>query len=320
MKAAYRARYCQPDKLAVIELPDPKPAADQLLVRVAATTVNRTDCAVLTARPFIMRFFIGFFKPKLPIPGTDFAGDIVAVGSNVTLFKPGDRVFGFDDKGVASQAELMVIAESAPLAKIPQGITFEHAAASLEAAHYAYNFANRLKLVPGQNVLVNGASGGIGSALVQILKHIGVTITAVCNSKNVERVRALGAAKVIDYEREDFTLLNEQFDFVFDAVGKSTFGKCKHLLKDKGIYLSSEPGPGGQNIFLPLITSLFGGRRVKFPLPFNIKASIAFISTLLTNGEFKPVIDRTYPLADIGAAYSYVMTGEKTGNVVILYG
>ncbi|HNE18955.1 MAG TPA: NAD(P)-dependent alcohol dehydrogenase [Turneriella sp.] len=319
MKTAYRAHYCQPEQLAVKEVPDPKPAADQLLVRVRATTVNRTDCAVLTAKPFIMRFFIGFFKPKLPVPGTDFAGEIVAVGSSVTQFKPGDRVFGFNDKGLASQAELMAIAANAPLAKIPHGLSFEQAAASLEAAHYAYNFANKLKLKAGQNVLVNGASGGIGSALVQILKHFGVIVTAVCNGKNVERVRALGAAKVIDYEREDFTRLTEKFDFVLDAVGKSTFGKCKHLLKDKGVYLSSELGPGGQNIFLPLITAPWGGRRVVFPIPGDIPGSIAFICSLLTSGAFKPVIDRTYPLADIAAAYRYVMTGQKTGNVVILY-
>lgn len=317
MKTAYRARYCQPEQLTVKEVPDPKPAADQLLVRVRATTVNRTDCAVLTAKPFIMRFFIGFFKPKLPVPGTDFAGEIVAVGSSVTQFKPGDRVFGFNDKGLASQAELMAIAANAPLAKIPHGLSFEQAAASLEAAHYAYNFANKLKLKAGQNVLVNGASGGIGSALVQILKHFGVIVTAVCNGKNVERVRALGAAKVIDYEREDFTRLTEKFDFVLDAVGKSTFGKCKPLLKDGGIYISSEPGPGGQNIFLPLLTALFSRKKVKFPLPTDIPRSIRFISELLVSGEFKPVIEKSYPLERISEAYAYVNSGQKTGNVVI---
>jgi NADPH:quinone reductase-like Zn-dependent oxidoreductase len=166
-------------------------------------------------------------------------------------------------------------------------------------------------------VLVNGASGGIGSAMVQMLRQRGVNITAVCSGKNLERVRALGADRVINYEQEDFTLLGEQFDCIFDAVGKSTFGKCRHLLKPKGCYQSSEPGPWGQNLFLPLITAPWGGRHAIFPIPVDIQGSIAFISGMLSQGTFKPVIDRTYPLVKIGEAYAYVMTGQKTGNVVI---
>lgn len=317
MLAAYREKYCPPQNLQVTEIPDPVPGPGEILVRVHATTVNRTDCAVLTAKPFIMRFFTGLIKPKLPVPGTDFAGEVVALGAGVSNFKAGDRVFGFKDTGLGSQAQLMSISENAPLAKIPEGISYAEAAASLEAAHYAYNFLKKMKLAPGMQVLVNGASGGIGSAMVQMLRQREVNITAVCNGKNVERVRALGADRVINYEREDFTQSGGQFEFVFDAVGKSSFAKCRHLLNPKGCYLSSEPGPGGQNLFLPLLTAPWGGRRVHFPIPTDIQASITFISGMLSKGTFRPLIDRTYPLARIGEAYSYVMTGQKTGNVVV---
>ncbi len=317
MQAAFRDRYCPPENLIVEEIPVPEPLADQILIRVRATTVNRTDCAVLTGKPFIMRFFVGLLRPKSPVPGTDFAGVIEAVGSSVTGFKTGDRVFGFNDQGLASQAEYMVIAERAPLAKVPEGVDYARAAASLEAAHYAYNFLTKLNITKGQNALVNGASGGIGSAMVQLAKHFGLTVTAVCDTKNVQLARKLGAAHVIDYLKEDFTLVDEKFDFVLDAVGKSTFGKCKHLLKERGIYLSSEPGPRGQNLFLPLSTALFSRKKVKFPIPADIPRSIRFVSQLLSSGEFDPVIDRRYLLNQAAEAYQYVNSGQKTGNVIL---
>lgn len=317
MKAAFRDRYCNPEALTVREIEKPSPRENEILVRVHATTVNRTDCAVLTARPFIMRFFTGLFKPKFAIPGTDFAGEVVAVGQDVTKFAVGDRLFGFKDDGLPTQAEYLAVAEDRAIARIPATIDYHTAAASLEAAHYAYNFLNKVKLAAGQDVLVNGASGGIGSAMLQFLKHFGVRVTAVCNTKNVALIQKLGADTVIDYQKEDFTQIKDKFDFVFDAVGKSTFRKCKPLLKDKGIYISSELGPKAQNPFLALFTPLFGGKRVIFPLPVDIPRSIKFISDLLETGEFKPVIDRTYPLDKIAEAYAYVMTGEKTGNVVI---
>lgn len=317
MKAALRHRYCSPDKIVVSDIPQPNLRHDEILIKVKATTVNRTDCAILTAKPFIMRFFIGLFRPKRSTLGTDFAGSVTAIGKTVTLYRVDDRVFGFDDMGLSSQAEYLVVRENAAVGRIPDGVNFDQAAASLEAAHYAFNFLNKVELKAGQKVLVNGASGGIGSALVQFLVVMGVDVTAVCGTAQLELARSIGATHVIDYLKDDFTECTLTFDFVFDAVGKSTFGKCKKLLNAKGSYISSELGPGGQNIFLPLLTFLFRGKRVKFPVPTNIPRSINYIAELLTNGKFRPVIDRTYPLEDIAKAYAYVMSGQKIGNVVI---
>lgn len=315
MKAAYREHYR--DALTVREVAQPVPRPDEILVRVHATTVNRTDCAVMTGKPFIMRFFTGLMKPTSPIPGTDFAGEVVAVGDRVSLFKKGQRVFGFNDQGLGSQAEYVAVSEQQAIAEIPQNVSYPQAAASLEAAHYAYNFLSKVKLTAGAQVLVNGATGGIGSAMVQFLRHAGVRVTATANTKNLALVKQLGAERVINFEIEDFTRIEDRFEFVFDAVGKSTFGKCRHLLKPKGVYISSEPGPWLQNPLLALVTPLLPGKTVKFPLPLDIKRSIKFISELLVSGAFKPVIERTYALDQIADAYTYVASGAKTGNVVV---
>jgi len=317
MKAAFRKQYCSPENLQVAEVETPTTRPHEILVKVHATTVNRTDCAVLTGKPFIMRFFTGLIKPTSPIPGTDFAGEVVAVGDKVSLFKKGQRVFGFNDQGLASQAEYVSVSEQQAIAEIPQNLSYSQAAASLEAAHYAYNFLNKMKLAAGQQVLVNGATGGIGSAMVQFLRHAGVRVTATANTKNLALVQKLGAEKVINFENEDFTRIEDRFECVFDAVGKSTFGKCRHLLKPKGVYISSELGPYLQNPLLALITPLLPGKTVKFPLPIDIKRSMKYISELLILGAFKPVIDRTYPLEQIAEAYVYVASGAKTGNVVV---
>lgn len=317
MKAAIRYQYVPPQQLSVGEVPQPLPGAHEILVRVYATTVNRTDCAVLTGWPLAIRAFTGLSKPKLPITGTDFAGQVEAVGQEVNDFKIGDKVWGFDDTGLESHAHYLCIATSGNVIKMPENASYETAAASAEAAHYAINFVNKLKVTPGQKVLVNGGSGAIGSAAIQILHDLGLQVTAVCGTKNMERVQSLGAEKVIDFEKEDFTRQGGSYDFVFDAVGKSTFFKCKRLLKPGGIYLSSELGPWWQNIYLSLITPIFGGKKVIFPIPFDIKASLAYMKKLLEAGKFKPLIDRTYPLEKISEAFEYVGSGQKIGNVII---
>lgn len=320
MKAIVYTHYGPPDVLQLREMKKPVPADNEVLIKVHATTVNRTDCATIRAIPFFLRIITGLFKPKKQIPGTEFAGEVVAAGKQVTSLKTGDKVFGFDDEGAKSHAQYLAITEDKVVTK-PEDISYEQAAASSEGAHYAYNFINKVNLEKGQDVLVNGATGAIGSALVQLLKYFGVNVTAVCATKNIELVKALGADKIIDYTEEDFTRHHQKYNFVFDAVGKSSFFKCRHLLAPGGVYISSDLGYLAQNIFLPLITPILkpltGNKKTIFPTPVNIRRSLLLVKKLIEQGKFNAVIDRKFPLEHIIEAYKYVETGQKTGNVVI---
>lgn len=317
MKAAIRRNYGPPNALKIETVEKPVPKADEVLIRVHATTVNRTDVAILTGKPYIMRLFTGLMKPSSPTPGTDFAGIVEELGSNVNSFKVGDHVWGFHDEGLSSQAEYMTFSENKAILKMPEGLSFEQAAASLEGVHYAINFLNKVEIKPGQKILINGATGAIGSALLQMLTFYKTSVTAVCNTKNIDLIKSLGAVKIYDYEREDFTKDKEKYTYVVDAVGKSTFRKCKHLLEPGGAYISSELGPGAQNAFLALITPLISKKKVIFPFPNNKKGSILFIKDLIEQGKFTAVIDRTLPKEQIAEAYAFVASGQKTGNVVI---
>ncbi len=317
MKAACYERYGLPDVLTICEIDMPVRQSGEVLVKVHHSVVNRSDCAMLSAHPFIMRLFTGLLKPKKPVLGTVFSGEVVAVGEDVQSFKTGDRVFGFDDGGLSAYAEYLTIAEDGGITTIPENVSYEQAAAAIEGAHYAYNFISKVEILPGQRVLVNGASGAIGSALVQLLQVYDIEITAVCGGRNIDRIKALGIERVIDYTTVDFTKLDQQFDIVFDAVGKSTFGQCRSILKPKGIYLSSELGPYIQNIFLALATPLFGRKRVIFPVPVNITRSLIYLQKLMAQEKFTAVIDRSYPLEQIADAFRYVETGHKVGNVMI---
>ncbi|MDQ6756895.1 MAG: NAD(P)-dependent alcohol dehydrogenase [Bacteroidota bacterium] len=313
MKAAVRTKYGSPDVLNIMEVEKPTPNDNEVLIKVLATTVNRTDLGILLGEPLLLRVFYGLFNPKTPITGVDFAGQIESVGKTETTFKIGDRVWGFKR---GTHAQYITIAEDKALATIPDNITYEQAAASAEGAHYAYNAVRKVKFKVGQKVLVNGATGAIGSALVQLLKYFGANITAVCDTKNIELVKGLGADKIIDYTKEDFTKDDEKYDFVFDAVGKSSFAKCKPLLQPGGVYTSAD---GIENLFLALITAITGDKKVKLWIPTDTKKSLLFIRDLLEKEKFKPVIDRKYPLEYIAEAYNYVATGTKTGNVIITF-
>ena len=317
MNAAVRYQYGDTSKISMAEVDRPTPSAGEVLVKVHYTTVNRTDCGVALGWPFVMRFFTGLFKPKHPVIGTDFAGEVLALGEGVTNFKMEDRVFGFKDEGLQTQAEYLVIKSDYNIETIPDNIDFKTAAASLEAAHYAINFLNKVEVKESQRILLNGATGGIGSVILQLLKLKGVHVTAVCNTKNINLIKSLGADKIYDYQKEDFTKSGEIFDHVIDAVGKSTFGKCKPLLLKRGTYTSSELGPYWQNIFYALYTPLFSSKKVKFPVPNDIKKSITLIKDHLVSGNFNPVIDKTYDLKDVRAAYEFVNSGQKTGNVLL---
>ncbi|TDO73396.1 NADPH:quinone reductase-like Zn-dependent oxidoreductase [Halanaerobium saccharolyticum] len=317
MKAAYRKKYGPPDSLKIKELEIPKVKENEILIKVHAATVNRTDCAVLSGSPYIMRLFTGLLKPKLPITGTDFAGKVEAIGNKVSSFKVDNRVFGFNDTGLASHAQYMTISEDKDISLIPEKLSYEEAAASLEGAHYAYNFIKKVKVKKGDKILINGATGAIGSALLQFSKYYGAYVTAVGNSKNIKLMKSLGADNVIDYQTEAFTEDNQKYKYIFDAVGKSSFAKCKNLLETDGVYISSELGRLGENFLLALITKISSGKKVIFPVPTDIKASIDFIKKLIEEDKFKAVIDRKYLLEEISEAFNYTAGGQKTGNVLL---
>jgi NADPH:quinone reductase-like Zn-dependent oxidoreductase len=265
----------------------------------------------------VFRFFTGLFKPRYATTGTDFAGQIEQVGKKVTSFKVGNRVWGFNDHGMPSHAEYIVLTADSNIAMMPDSWDYTQIVACGEGAHYARNFINKVELKAGQNAVVNGATGGIGSALVQMLTHFGIQVTAVCGTPHLDLVKSLGAVKLYDYWKEDFTHDTEKYDYVLDAVGKSSFGKCKPLLKPKGIYISSELGEHSENLYLPMTTWFSKGQKVIFPMPMDIKKSLAFMTKLIELGHFKPVMDRIYPLEDIAEAFRYVLSGQKIGNVVI---
>ncbi|MDX2023315.1 MAG: NAD(P)-dependent alcohol dehydrogenase [Deltaproteobacteria bacterium] len=327
MKTVYRTHYGPSHVLSVKDVPIPTPKDNELLVRVRAATVNRTDCSGLSGRPFVYRFFAGFPRPRFVATGTDFAGDVEAVGKSVSHFKVSDRIWGLDDNGLGSHAQYFILNANKPIAKIPEGVSYEHAVASAEGAHYALNFIKKVPLQAGQKVLVNGGTGAIGSAAIQLLKHKGLRVTAVCAGPHMETVRALGAERVIDYLTQDFVealapqAADDAFDFVFDAVGKSTFGRCKPLMKPGAVYLSSELGPHAQNIWLalaaPVLSPFSARKKVIFPVPFDVKGSLAFMTELLQQGAFVPLIDRRFAMEQIADAFDYVQSGQKIGNVLL---
>ena len=317
MKAAVSTGYGPPDVVRVADVPTPTPKADDILVRVHHTTVNRTDCGYRRARPWFIRAISGWRGPKVPVWGTEFAGTVEDVGREVTTFAVGDRVFGYCEGRFGAHAEHVAVGADSLVAHVPDGIDLSIAAAATEGGHYALSFIRRGHLRPGQHVLVNGGTGGIGSAAVQLLADLGVHVTATAPTAHLDLVRSLGAERVIDFQTEDFTAIGETFDAVLDAVGKSTFGACRRLLAPGGVYLSSELGPFWQNPPLALATRLSRGRRVIFPTPIEKPEVIEHLRSRLESGAYRPVIDRTYPFEDIVEAYRYVESGQKVGNVVI---
>ena len=318
MRAAVQTEYGPPDVVHIVGVDKPSPKDNEVLVAIRATSVNRTDCANRGANPFFMRLFTGLIRPRVTVLGNEFAGAVEAVGRDVTNLKVGDRVFGYVEGPFGAHAEYLTMAADGSIATIPASVTDVQAAASTEGSHYALAHIRWAKITAGQDVLVYGATGAIGSAAVQLLKSLGANVTAVCGTAHLELVRGLGAVRVIDYQTEDFTQHGQTYDVVIDAVGKSSFGQCKPLLKPNGMYISSELGPHAQNPFLALIAPLHRGKKVGFPIPKHDQPMMKYFQGLMASGEFKPLIDRTYPLDEIVAAYRYVETGQKVGNVVII--
>ncbi|MBK9221847.1 MAG: NAD(P)-dependent alcohol dehydrogenase [Saprospiraceae bacterium] len=317
MKASIYTKYGPPEVVKITNAVKPTPKDNEVLIKIHATTVNRTDCGFRSAEYFIVRFFSGLFSPKNKILGSEFAGEIETMGKDVKSFNIGDRVFGYNDKSFGAHAEYMLMQEDDAITTMPTKLSYLESAPIIEGAHYALCDIRAAKIKNGQQVLINGATGGIGSSAVQLAKYFGAEVTAVCASHSIELVKSLGADDVIDYTKEDFTKRTKKFDVVFDAVGKSSFGNCKAILKYDGIYMSTELGYMSQNIFLALITAFFGKKKVLFPIPTINKADVNFLKNLVETEQFKPVIDRVYSLDQIVEAYKYVETGQKIGNVVI---
>ena len=318
MKAAINARYGSPDVLEIRQVPKPQPKAGEVLIKVHATTVSRTDCGMLRPHPQFVRLFTGLLRPRRTILGMDFAGEVEAIGAGVTVFKPGDRVFGLSPDVYGAHAEFLCLPEKAAIASMPAGVAFGQAVVC-EGAWYADTNLQALGLKAGHSILIYGASGAIGTAAVQLAKSYGAKVTAVVATRHLDLARSLGADRVINYTAQDFTQLADSFDFVFDAVGKTTFFRCRRLLKPEGIFAATDLGPWGQNALLTIWSLITGSRRVIFPLPQSGKANafVEFLKTRMEAGEFRAVIDREYAIEAIAAAYRYVETAQKTGIVVI---
>jgi NADPH:quinone reductase-like Zn-dependent oxidoreductase len=271
---------------------------------------------MLRARPFIARLVIGLRRPKRTILGMDFAGTVEAVGAHVTSFKPGERVFGLSPENYGAHAEYLCVPEKGAIAVVPAGLDFDEAVVC-EGAWYADTSLKKFGLRSGDKILIYGASGAIGTAAVQLAKFYGAEVTAVVATRHLDLVKSLGADRAVDYTAEDFTQIGETFDFVFDAVGKTTFFRCRRLLKPGGTFAASDVGPWWQNILLAIWSSITRSNRVIFPLPGNSEAFVVFLRERLEAGDFRAIIDRKYPLEAIADAYRYVETEQKVGIVVI---
>jgi NADPH:quinone reductase-like Zn-dependent oxidoreductase len=314
MRAVVHDRYGPPEVLRIAEVPRPVPKPNEVLVRVHATTVTRSDCGFRAADPFFSRAFTGLRRPKQPIAGTELAGVVEAIGDEVTEFAVGDRVFGLRS---GANAELVCVRAQGALAHIPEGMSFEDAAALSDGPCIANACLSAAAVREGQSVVVYGATGSIGTAGVQLAKAFGAEVTGVCDTKHVELVRSLGADEVVDYTREDFTADGTTYDVVFDAVGKHSFRRCRRALKPGGTYISTDLGFMWHVPPLALASRFVGDKRVRLPIPRYSKEDVLLVKRLVEEGRYRPVVDRTYPLEQVVEATRYVEAGQKTGNVVL---
>jgi NADPH:quinone reductase-like Zn-dependent oxidoreductase len=319
MKAAVITHYGSPDVVKIRQAPKPRPEAGEVLIRVHATTVNRTDCGELRPHPFLARLFYGLRRPKRTIFGMDFAGEVEAVGAGVMSFKPSDRVFGMcPSRNNGAHAEYVCVPEKGPIASMPAGTRFDEAVVC-EGAFYADTCLKRFHLKPGHKILIYGASGAIGTAAVQLAKSYGAAVTAVVATRHLDLIKSLGADRAIDYTTEDFTQIGDRFDFFLDAVGKANFFRCRRLLKPDGAFAATDGGPGWQNLPLAIWSWAAGSGRVSIPVPERGSghAFVDFLKGCMEAGQFRAVVDRKYSIDSIADAYRYVETGQKVGIVVI---
>lgn len=315
MKAIVYEKYGSPDVLELREVEKPVPVDKEVLIKVYETIVTPADCAFRKGKPFITRFFSGLLKPK-NIPGVELAGEIEAVGKDVTLFKKGDPVFGSAVTGFGAHAQYKCLPEDGVVAIKPACMTYGEAAAVCDGGLTALTFLrDKANIQSGQKILINGASGSVGSFAVQLARYFGAEVTGVCSTTNLELVKSLGADNLIDYTKEDFTKNGRAYDIIFDTVGKSPFPRCKSSLKQGGIYLATVFAPA--ILFQTLWTSMVGGKKAIFTATNHSKENLIFLKELIEAGKIKSIIDRRYPLEQIAEAHRYVEKGHKKGNVVI---
>jgi NADPH:quinone reductase-like Zn-dependent oxidoreductase len=322
MKAMIATGYGSPGVLELSKIDKPTPAAHEVLVRVHAASATTADAMIRSGKPYLVRFIMGFRKPRSPIPGTGFAGVVEGVGAEVSQFKVGDRVFGETTFKFSASAEYLTINENGVVLTMPNELPFAEAASFCDGHLTSYNFLNELaQLKKGQRILINGASGALGSAAVQIAKYLGAHVTAVCSAKNEGLVKSLGADEVIDYTKQDFTKLNDSFDFVYDTVGKSSFAKSKRILNENGTYLS--PVLGFKLVVDMLRTSAFGKKKAVFHATGTnsdqkLRKLLAEVLHIYKSGKLKTIIDRQFPLEKLADAHRYIDSGHKKGNIVMI--
>ena len=316
MKAVVHDRYGPPEVLRIADVERPAPKEDEVLVKVHASTVTRGDAMFLSSVDYpFTRLFTGIRRPRRTIAGSEFAGRVEDVGTAVTVFQIGDEVFGVEN---GANAEYVTVGENAVITQKPTGLTYEEAAAVSDGSLLALTCLRPAYPLSGKRVLVYGAAGSIGTAAVQLLaRHFEAEVTAVCDTKDVELVRSLGAQDVLDRLREDFTKNGQKYDVIFDAVGKHSFRRCRGSLESGGIYVSVDLGFMYHVPLLALVTRFVGSRRAKLGIGRYRKGDLVVIGELVDAGKYRPVIDRTYALDEVVEATRYVGTGQKSGNVVL---
>jgi NADPH:quinone reductase-like Zn-dependent oxidoreductase len=328
MKAIVYTEYGTPDVLQIKEVEKPVPGDNEILVRVHAASVNIGDLWArnfneMTPSKFTMplplwlpsKMYFGFTKPRVNILGSEFAGEVEAIGKDVKRFGKGDQVFGYRGQRMGANAEYLCVPANGLVAIKPANMTYEEAATVPYGALTALSLLRKVAIQRGQKVLINGASGGIGSAAVQLAKYFGAEVTGVCSTPRMDFVTALGADKVIDYSREDFTKNGESYDLIFDILGKSSFSRCKNSLKRNGVYLLASFKM--KQLFQMLWTSMRDGKKVICALSSENPEDLVLIKKLAEEGKIKSIIDRCYPLEQTAEAHSYVENGYKTGSVII---
>ncbi len=316
MKAIFYTQYGLPEVLQLKETAKPTPKDNEILVRIKATAVNSGDLRLRKADPFAVRFFFGLRKPKINILGSVFSGEVEVVGKEVKRFKVGDQVFGHTDMRFGAYAEYKSLPESGTIALKPERLNHAEAAVIPFGGATALHFIKKVTIKPGQKVLVNGASGAVGSAAVQLAKHFGAQVTGVCSTANLDLVKSLGADQVIDYTNVDFSKNSEMYDVIFDTVNKVSFSGSIKCLNENGILILSAAGMS--EMLKGIWTSMTSSKKVLTGVVSHSAADIAFLKELIETNELKPVIDRTYPLERMGEAHAYVDKGHKKGNVAVI--